>query len=85
YLRIKEDKLGGVLVKEVLFVGFKGKNNTSQQLVSLLPTTHKKMLTNSFSGLYKDIERIQTEKYAGVVLVYREVSNYFSRTLKGEC
>lgn len=55
-------------MKEVLFVGFKGKNNTSQQLVSLLPTTHKKMLTNSFSGLYKDIERIQTEKYAGVVL-----------------
>lgn len=55
-------------MKEVLFVGFRGKNNTSSQLVSLLPTPHKKLLTNSFSGLYKDIERIQTEKYASVIM-----------------
>lgn len=55
-------------MKEVLFVGFKGKNNTSSQLISLLPTPHKKLLTNSFSGLCKDIERIQIEKYASVVM-----------------
>lgn len=54
--------------KEVLFIGFKGKNNTSSQLVSLLPTLHKNLLTNSFSGLYKDIECIQIEKYANVVM-----------------
>ena len=38
-------------MKEVLFLGFKGKNNTSAQLVSQLPTPHKKLLTNSLPGL----------------------------------
>ena len=33
YYQIKEDKIEGCLVKEVLFVGFKGKNNTSSQLI----------------------------------------------------
>ncbi len=55
-------------MKEVLIMGFKGKNNTSSQLVSLLPTPHKILLTNSFPGLEKDIKCIHIEKYAGVIM-----------------
>ncbi len=55
-------------MREVLMTGFKGKNNTSSQLIALLPCPHKLLLTNSFSGLHKDIERISAEKYAGVIM-----------------
>jgi len=55
-------------VKEVLITGFKGKNNTSAQLIALLPCPHKMLLTNSFSGLHKDIERIPAEKYASIIM-----------------
>ena len=55
-------------MKEVLITGFKGKNNTSAQLVALLPYPHKILLTNSFSGLHKDIENISAEKYASIIM-----------------
>lgn len=55
-------------MKEVLITGFKGKNNTSSSLVSLLPTPHKILLTNSFSGLYKDIKCIHIEQYESVIM-----------------
>lgn len=55
-------------MKKVLITGFKGKNNTSSQLVLLLPTPHKILLTNSFSGLYKDIKCIRIEKYASIIM-----------------
>lgn len=55
-------------MKEVLMMGFKGKNNPSSQLVSLLPAAHKILLTNSFPGLYKDIQCIHMEEYASVIL-----------------
>ncbi len=38
-----------------LFVGFKGKNNASSVLVEELPSEHL-LLTNSFTGLKKDID-----------------------------
>ena len=41
----------------VLFVGFKGKNNTSSVLVEQLSVDHL-LLTNSFGGLKKDIDSI---------------------------
>ena len=39
----------------ILYVGFKGKNNTSFQLVSALDG-ERLFLTNSFSGIERDIE-----------------------------
>ncbi len=45
---------------KVLLVGFKGKNNSSSMLVEQLSSDHV-LLTNSFSGLKKDIESISTE------------------------
>ena len=44
----------------VLFVGFKGKNNASFQLVSML-NGEKTFLTNSFDGLARDIQRLASE------------------------
>jgi len=61
-------KTGGIVVREVLVTGFKGKNNTSAQLVALLPYPHKILLTNSFSGLHRDIELISAEKYASIIM-----------------
>ncbi len=61
-------KAGGIVVREVLVTGFKGKNNTSAQLIALLPYPHKMLLTNSFSGLRKDIECLSAEKYASIIM-----------------
>ncbi len=44
----------GVNWLKVLYTGFKGKNNSSYQLLSRL-SGHKLFLTNSFKGLEKDI------------------------------
>ena len=46
---------------KTLFIGFRGKNNTSSQLVNQLDEDIL-LLTNSFSGLEKDILSI-TESY----------------------
>lgn len=42
---------------KTLFVGFKGKNNSSAILVSALSAQHY-LLTNSFAGLRKDMEEL---------------------------
>ena len=47
-------------MNNVLFVGIKGKNNTSGILVEQLSTEYL-LLTNSFDGLKKDIDSISGE------------------------
>ena len=44
-------------MKKKLFVGFKGKNNSSSMLVSSISSEHF-LLTNSFEGVRKDIEEL---------------------------
>ena len=51
---------------KILFIGFKGKNNTSSQLVNQLGENIL-LLTNSFSGLEKDILSI-TESYDSIIM-----------------
>ena len=51
---------------KTLFIGFKGKNNTSSRLVNQLGG-HAVLLTNSFSGLEKDILSI-TESYDSIYM-----------------
>lgn len=46
---------------KVLFVGFKGKNNASGRMAESISPDHL-LLTNSFTGLKKDIDSI-TEEY----------------------
>ena len=53
-------------MNDALFVGFKGNNNSSSMLVKLLSPEHL-LLTNSFSGLKKDIDSICKE-YDRVVM-----------------
>lgn len=43
--------------KKILLTGFKGKNNSSANLVQAI-TDNYRLLTNSFEGLKKDIEEI---------------------------
>ena len=50
----------------ILYVGFKGKNNTSFQLVSALDG-ERLFLTNSFSGIERDIEAMNAE-YDAVIM-----------------
>ena len=50
----------------ILYVGFKGKNNTSFQLVSALDREHL-FLTNSFSGVERDIEAMNAD-YDAVIM-----------------
>ena len=47
-------------MKNTLFIGFKGKNNSSGRLVGSI-TSDYVLLTNSFSGLKKDIEGLPTD------------------------
>ena len=51
---------------KILYVGFKGAHNTSCQLVSLFPGEHL-YLTNSFSGLARDIDALENE-YDAVIM-----------------
>ena len=51
---------------KTLFIGFRGKNNTSSQLVNQLDEDIL-LLTNSFSGLEKDILSI-TESYDAIYI-----------------
>lgn len=48
-------------MRKVLYVGFKGKNNSSHKLVESLKG-EKCFLTNSFNGLKKDIDNVN-DKY----------------------
>ena len=50
----------------ILYVGFKGKNNTSSQLVSALDG-ESLLLTNSFAGVERDIEALNTD-YDAVIM-----------------
>ena len=50
----------------ILYVGFKGNNNTSFQLVSALDG-ERLFLTNSFSGIERDIEAMNAE-YDAVIM-----------------
>lgn len=47
-------------MNNVLFVGFKGKNNASSVLVTQLSLNHL-LLTNSFAGLRRDIVSVPNE------------------------
>ena len=51
---------------KILYVGFKGAHNTSYQLVSSFPGEHL-YLTNSFSGLARDIDALE-EDYDAVIM-----------------
>ena len=44
----------------ILYIGFKGQNNSSSVLVNAMSQQHY-LLTNSFSGLRKDIDQLSTE------------------------
>ena len=65
-------------IKEILFVGFKGKNNSSNILVSSI-SSRSCLLTNSFMGLKKDIEELSPD-YTKVYLfgVNRNLRDSFS-------
>lgn len=56
----------------VLYTGFKGKNNSSCQLVSRI-SGQKLFLTNSFDGLKKDIMNV-TDQYDLVVMFGLDIS-----------
>ena len=47
-------------MRNTLLIGFKGKNNSSNILVSSLSSNHI-LLTNSFMGLKKDIEELSSD------------------------
>ena len=51
---------------KILYVGFKGAKNTSYQLVSSFPGDHL-YLTNSFSGLARDIDALEKD-YDAVIM-----------------
>ena len=53
-------------MSKILYIGFKGQNNSSAALVKSLPG-QSVLLTNSFPGLKKDIEGLPAE-YDGVCL-----------------
>lgn len=51
---------------KILYVGFKGKNNSSFKLVDSMKEDHL-FLTNSFEGVYRDIDILKKE-YKKVVM-----------------
>ena len=65
---------------KILYVGFKGVKNTSYQLVSSFPGEHL-YLTNSFSGLARDIDALEKD-YDAVIMF--GVDKSLSDTLRVE-
>ena len=51
---------------KILYVGFKGKNNSSFKLVDSMKGDHL-FITNSFEGVYRDIDILKKE-YKKVVM-----------------
>ena len=49
-----------ISLKSTLFLGFKGQNNSSGLLVNSLPGKHC-LLTNSYAGLKKDIDKLSAD------------------------
>ena len=47
-------------IERILYVGFKGKNNSSFKLVDSMKGDHL-FLTNSFEGVYRDIDILKKE------------------------
>ena len=47
-------------MKKILYIGFKGKNNSSSMLVNSL-SSQGCLLTNSFVGLKKDIDNLSVD------------------------
>ena len=47
-------------MNNTLYIGFKGKNNSSEILVNSLPGQHF-FLTNSYAGLIRDIDKLSTD------------------------
>ena len=75
YWRINADRMDGIeIVKSktekktdsILYVGFKGKNNSSCKLVSSLKG-EQLFLTNSFEGVRRDIDAL-TREYKKVIM-----------------
>ena len=65
---------------EILYVGFKGVKNTSYQLVSSFLGDHL-YLTNSFSGLERDIDALEKD-YDAVIMF--GIDNSLSTSLRVE-
>lgn len=63
--KIIDDRKGDLL--KVLYTGFKGKNNSSYQLISKI-SGQKIFLTNSFDGLKKDIMNIVDQYHLIIML-----------------
>lgn len=75
YWRINADRMDGIEIVEsktekktdsILYVGFKGKNNSSCKLVSSLKG-EQLFLTNSFEGVHRDIDAL-TREYKKVIM-----------------
>lgn len=58
---------GKIEMSKTLFVGFKGKNNSSGLLAESISPDHL-LLTNSFAGLKRDIDSVSGE-YDRIVLI----------------
>lgn len=55
-----QDLAGTTTMNKVLYIGFKGKNNSSEILVNTLSGQHS-LLTNSYSGLKRDIDKLDAD------------------------
>lgn len=53
---------------KILYIGFKGKNNSSCKLVELIDANNKLLLTNSFNGIKKDLNNISLESYDLIIM-----------------
>ena len=53
---------------KILYIGFKGKNNASCQLVEQINPSEKLLLTNSFGGIKRDLASIPLESYDLIIM-----------------
>ena len=56
-------------IERILYVGFKGKNNSSFKLVDSMKGDHL-FLTNSFEGVYRDIDILKKEYNPIIIHVF---------------
>ena len=52
----------------ILYMGFKGKNNASCQLIELINPHNKILLTNSFRGIKRELDGISLESYDLIIM-----------------
>ena len=72
---------------KVLYVGFKGANNASRQLVEKVNSSNKLFLTNSYDGIKSNLDKVDLKSYELILMfgINKNLKNKIVIEVKSKC